>query len=72
MRGTLRKLVSEKKYGFIKTEKTDYFFHKENFDGHWDDLATDHENGIEITMEFEPIRTDKGLRAEEVRRVDNG
>lgn len=71
MRGTVRKIVAEKNYGFIKTDKTDYFFHKSAFDGHWDDLCVDAESH-DIEVEFEPTRTDKGLRAEEVRRVDNG
>lgn len=70
--GTIRKIVSEKAYGFIKTDKTDYFFHRQDFDGHWDDLVRDFNNDVDVEVTFEPIRTEKGLRAEEVRRTDNG
>lgn len=72
MLGTIKKLVEDKQYGFIKTDKADYFFHKTDFDGFWEDLCRDFDNGIDVTLEFEPTRTDKGLRAAEVRRTDNG
>lgn len=72
LHGTVRKVLDDKKYGFIATDKTDYFFHKDNYDGHWDDLVRDYNNDVEIPVTFEPVRTDKGLRAEEVKRSDNG
>jgi len=71
MLGEIRKLVEDKQYGFIKTEKADYFFHRSDFDGHWEDLVDDVNKGV-VEVEFEPTRTEKGLRAAEVRRTDNG
>lgn len=56
-------------FGFIESPRADYFFHKTDFDGHWVDLLEDYDNDVEIQVEFEPKRTDKGLRAESVRRI---
>ncbi len=72
MTGVIKKLVSDKMYGFIKTDRADYFFHKEDFDGHWLDLIEDYNNDRVIEVEFEPSRTSKGLRAVEVHRTDRG
>jgi cold shock CspA family protein len=72
MEGTLKTLNREKRYGFIKSDKADYFFHRDDFDGHWEDLADDYDAEQQIKLEFEPTRTSKGLRAEEVRRLDRG
>lgn len=66
MDGRIKKIVSEKQYGFIQTDRSDYFFHKEDFDGDWKDLCKQFEAGAEIEVTFEPSRTDKGLRAREV------
>lgn len=70
--GIVKRIKPESKYGFIRVGKVDYFFHKEDFDGHWDDLVNDFERDVEIEVEFEDKRTDKGLRAAEVRRTDGG
>lgn len=72
MLGLLKSLNASKGYGFItgETSKTDYFFHRDSFDGHWNDLEKDFENGDKIELEFEPTRTSKGLRAENVGRKD--
>jgi len=72
MQGKLKSLNREKRYGFIKGDKADYFFHQASFDGHWEDLCKDFDDDIIIVLEFEPTRTDKGLRAEDVSRVDGG
>jgi cold shock CspA family protein len=72
MEGKLKSLNRNKLYGFIKTDKADYFFHRDDFDGHWSDLCDDFDSKKEITMDFEPTRTSKGLRAAEVSRVDGG
>ncbi len=72
MQGQVKKIVSEKKYGFITTAQMDYFFHKDDFDGHWNDLDKDFSRGKVIEVEFEPVRSEKGLRASEVRRLDGG
>lgn len=72
MLGTIKKVLADKHYGFIFTPKAEYFFHKSDFDGHWDDLVRDCGGSHIVSVEFEPTRTDKGLRATEVRRTDNG
>lgn len=72
MKGIVKKVNVEKSYGFIGTANADYFFHKSDFDGHWADLVKDFEGNIAIEVEFEPTRTDKGLRASEIQRTDNG
>jgi cold shock CspA family protein len=66
MVGKLKTLNSEKSYGFIKGDTADYFFHRSDFDGHWQDLVEDWDANKEIMLEFEPKKTDKGLRAENV------
>lgn len=66
MFGKVTSLNTKKMYGFIKTDKADYFFHRDDFDGHWVELVEDFENDKVIEVEFEPKRTDKGLRAESV------
>ncbi len=72
MQGTIKSIQVEGQYGFIKNNKADYFFHRSDFDGHWDDLVSDYEKERVIEVEFEPTRTDKGLRATEVFRLDRG
>lgn len=38
------KTVHEKAYGFARIGNKDYFFHKNDFNGHWTDLAIDFNN----------------------------
>lgn len=62
MRGTVKKLLSEKRCGFIVGEdKKDYFFHSSS-------LKSVRFEEIEIgdEVEFEESEGEKGLRAEEV------
>lgn len=66
MDGRLVRIYKDLAYGFIHSEGKDYFFHRSNYDGDWDSLCRDHMTGNTINLEFEPKRTDKGLRAEEV------
>jgi len=72
MKGHVKTLIGAKKYGFIKAENGgDYFFHKEDFFGHWTDLVIDfekHENDIPVT--FTVAQSPKGPRAAEVKRLD--
>jgi cold shock CspA family protein len=74
MEGIVRTLFADKSYGFIKTEdKDDFFFHRDDFQGHWQDLVKDFQNlsvGI-IKVEFVPdYQKNKGPRAYNVRRLD--
>lgn len=73
MNGKLTSLVPDKGFGFIKGESgQDYFFHKSEFNGHFEDLVMDYSNNIKIQVTFEPLKTPKGPRATEVYRMDNG
>lgn len=72
MKGTVKNIIAKKHFGFIlePTTRTEYFFHKEDFNGHWDDLVNDHENKKIIPVEFEVMASPKGPRASNVRRTD--
>lgn len=66
MDGRVKKVVREKLYGFIASDKADYFFHKEDFEGDWRSMCDAVEAGADVQVTFEPTRTDKGLRATDV------
>lgn len=72
MKGFVR-TVSTKNFGFIRTESgVDYFFHKDDFNGFWDDLLNDFtESKGKIEVEFEPGEGAKGPRAAQVTRADH-
>ena len=73
MNGFVKNVAGMKQYGFIKAEDgKEYFFHKEDFSGFWNDLAIDVENGRTVNVTFESVPSDKGPRACEVVRVDGG
>ena len=62
MKGTIKKLVKEKKFGFIATKGSpDLFFHQSALQNvKFDDLTEGQE------VEFEPGEGEKGPRAEDV------
>jgi cold shock protein len=62
MHGTIKRLVSDKKFGFILGEdKKEYFFHATALkNARFDDVA---EGAV---VEFEDSVGDKGLRAEDI------
>ena len=67
------KTVHEKAYGFVRIENTDYFFHKNDFNGFWTDLVNDFyelEINEKIEVEFEIGNSPKGPCALNVRRLD--
>jgi cold shock CspA family protein len=68
--GVVKKLLELKNFGFINSEGKDYFFHREDFLGHWDDLVSDYRSGIEIKVQFLREDSAKGLRARNVSRLD--
>lgn len=72
LKGRVIRVVEEKGFGFISVEgnKKDYFFHMSSFTGHWDDLCKDVGNNEEVLVNFEERNTPKGMRAENVRRLD--
>lgn len=72
MKGQIRSVKSDKGFGFIKDDESkEYFFHRSDFTGHWNDLLYDvNQQGMRIPVEYEIEETDKGLRARNVRRTD--
>lgn len=73
MKGQIVRIVSQKAFGFIRAGDKEYFFHKDEFDGHWTDLSDDvNKHGATPECEFEivvPVPV-KGPRATKVRRLD--
>jgi CspA family cold shock protein len=65
MNGTIKKIVFEKKFGFIKYDgEKDLFFHANNLDGvSFDELN----EGDEVTFEVE--QADKGPAAVNVKKA---
>jgi cold shock CspA family protein len=70
MTGTVKKVLPDKKYGFIRNlGGIEYFFHRDAYTGVWIELVTDYEMGSIIKVEFDEVESMKGPRAENVRRV---
>lgn len=74
MTGIVKSLIGPKGYGFIKCEADgmEYFFHRDDFTGHWDDLTNDFESHkMRIPVEFEMSdRISRAPRAANVKRTD--
>lgn len=73
MQGTVNRIPEGKMFGFIKVEgeKNDYFFHKDDFSGHWQDLVHDITHSREkVVVNFTPEKGAKGPRATDVKRLD--
>lgn len=70
--GRVVRLPEGKQFGFIQNaENQDVFFHRDDFNGHWNDLLKDFRKGVIIKMQYDENRATKGLRATEVRRLDH-
>lgn len=72
MEGFVKSLIPGKFYGFILDPLTtkEYFFHKQDFSGHWDDLQDDFEKKFEIRVSFDiDLTNPKGPRAANVKRL---
>ena len=67
MIGVIRSLREDKKFGFIRVNgnRDDYFFHRDDFLGDWDALVVLYHSG-EVNVDFTPIGTAKGPRAQNV------
>jgi len=73
MTGIVAKVMSEKGFGFIRgNDKIDYFFHRSEFEGFFDDLVTDTNAGQKVEVSFDPVPSAKGARAGAVKRLDGG
>jgi cold shock CspA family protein len=70
MKGTIKNIIPNRNFGFIRTGNGgDYFFHRQDFQGHWEDLETDYHK-IDVQVTFDVAESPKGLRAANVRRLD--
>ena len=70
--GRVVRLPEGKQFGFVQNpDGQDVFFHRDDFNGHWNDLLKDFRKGIIINVSFDENRAAKGLRATEVRRLDH-
>jgi len=71
MNGTVKSITPKRGYGFIwGDDDSEYFFHKDDFNGFWTDLEADFENEHSIKVSFDPGSGAKGPRANNVSRVD--
>lgn len=72
MKGTVARLMAEKKFGFIRGQDgRDYFFHHSDLNGFFDDLVEDAAIA-QVAVTFESVPSEKGPRAGNVTRLDAG
>lgn len=70
MRGVIKNIIEDKGFGFIKvTDGTEFFFHKSDYLGHWNDIVEDRKSG-QIEVEFDVVKSQKGPRASNVKRIN--
>jgi len=72
MNGIVKKLVSDKQFGFITgTDGKEYFFHKQDLvdQNSFRDLEVDMDEGLFIAVSFESVPSTKGPRAASVKRI---
>jgi cold shock CspA family protein len=73
MRGTIKRIMDEKRFGFIQGEDgKEYFFHSSEFQGYYDDLVEDVKKKQRVPVEFAVMASPKGPRAGNVIRTDGG
>jgi cold shock CspA family protein len=75
MKGQLKNIIPQKNFGFIKANSSEIFFHRSDFNGHWEDLESDFKKvqgkkGEFIELEFDVVDSPKGPRAANVKRTD--
>lgn len=73
MIGYIIKIPAEKFFGFIKAgDGKEYFFHRMDFQGHWDELRREFDYVKDkINVEFDIVASQKGPRASNVRRIES-
>lgn len=69
MTGTVKNIQGKKGYGFIRCNNGEYFFHRDDFLGSWPDLEDRINMGSRVDVEFETVKSPKGLRAANVKPV---
>lgn len=71
MKGTIARVWPEKSFGFIKGENgTDYFFHRSDVNGFFDDFGEDFARNVVVEVTFDVAPSTKGPRAANVTRTD--
>jgi cold shock protein len=71
MKGSVKKIILDKGFGFIQGEDgNEYFFHRSGFNGYFDELARDYHGNIPINVEFDALNPPKGPRAENIFRME--
>ncbi len=67
--GRVVRIPEGKNFGFIKGDAdTEYFFHREDFSGHWFDMVKDVAGGHTVKVTFITQESAKGPRAGDIRR----
>lgn len=69
MQGYIYKIVTTT-FGFIKSGESEYFFHRDEYKGHWNSLTAAFRSGEPCVVQFTPENGPKGLRASAVFRID--
>lgn len=69
MTGTIKNIVADRNFGFIKTIEGEYFFHRDDFIGDWDKLCEELFTMKQLPVEFDVASSTKGPRASNVHRV---
>ena len=70
MYGDIVRIMPDKGFGFIKGEdRVEYFFHKSDFAGFFDDLVYDIGSNKRVVVSFDIVPSEKGPRAGNVNRL---
>jgi hypothetical protein len=64
--GRIVRLLPEKRYGFVRVARTDYFFHKDDYEGNWNDLVAS-DKQVEVSCVI--VESPKGTRVGDVRPI---
>lgn len=72
MNGYVKNIPAGKLFGFIRAGNgKEYFFHRADYNGHWDDLLIDMQGPDKIEVQFDIVDSAKGPRAGNVHRIDH-
>ena len=64
MSGQIVRVLPDKRFGFVKIGRQDYFFHKDDYQGNWDELV----NGDrKLQVNCVIVESPKGPRCADVR-----
>ena len=72
MDGTVSRVFRDKGFGFIKgKDKIEYFFHRSEYEGNFDDLVIEVDLGRMVLVSFDVVHSERGPRAGKVNRAGN-